>query len=124
MNQTNTPYTANTNRHVSSELIDFDSLSTDQKRDLTVHLLEQAISAVERQGRELTEWEADTLSGALGASLAGMYKLAMTKIELSQLKRNASVHPQTWLSNTESYTCAQIRAILCLLRRPTSNHCA
>ncbi len=100
------------NPKVDPELVDFDQLQESQQKELVLHLIEKAILDIESQNRSLTEWEADTLTGAIGAAMAGMHKLAMTKIELSQIKRNAIVHPQIWYSNTEQFTCEQIRQSL------------
>ena len=97
---------------IDPDLVDFDQLTIDDQKYLVRHLLEKAITEIESQDRHLTKWEADTLTGAIGAAMCGMYKLSMTKIELSQLKRNAVVHPQIWFSNTEQYTCSQIRESL------------
>ena len=100
------------NASLDAERIDFDQLSNSEQKALVLHLIDRAILGIENQNRYLTEWEADTLTGAIGATMSGMFKLAMTKIELSQLKRNAALHPQIWLSNTEQFTCAQIRQCL------------
>jgi hypothetical protein len=115
-NEITQPQTMNSeSAQIDPELMDFDQLAYEDQKALVVHLIEKAVSDIEEQGRGLTEWEADTLTGAIGAAMSGMFKLAMTKIELSQLKRKAAVHPQIWYSNTEQFTCFQIRASLSLL---------
>ena len=44
--------------------------------------------------------------------MAGMYKLALTKIELSQLKRKVKATPQIWLSNTEKIELQSLQRAL------------
>ena len=100
------------NTAIDPDLVDFDQLPSSEQKALVLHLIERAILDIENQNRCLTEWEADTLSGAIGATMSGMHKLAMTKIELSQLKRNAAVHPQIWYYHSEEFTCSQIRQSL------------
>ena len=87
-------------------------LSKQEQLSLVKHLLSMALLEVEAQNRPLTEWEADTLSGAIGAAMAGMYKLALTKIELSQLKRKVKATPQIWLSNTEKFELQSLQRAL------------
>ena len=102
-------------RLIDPDLIDFDQLATEEQKSLVLHLIEKSIWEIEKQNRFLTEWEADTLTGAIGATMSGMYKLAMTKIELAQLKRNAVVYQQVLYSNCEHFTCEQIRNCLAQL---------
>ena len=94
------------------EIVDFDLLSKQEQLSLVKHLLSMALLEVEAQNRPLTEWEADTLSGAIGAAMAGMDKLALTKIELSQLKRKVKATPQIWLSNTEKFELQSLQRAL------------
>ena len=97
---------------LTCELVDFDHLTRLDQRSIVIHLLEVAFMEIESENRPLTEWEADTLSSAIGACMTGMFRLAMTKIELSQLKRKVAPRPQIWFSNCEEYTLESLKEAL------------
>ena len=52
------------NTAIDPDLVDFDQLPSSEQKALVLHLIELAILDIENQHRCLTEWEADTLSGA------------------------------------------------------------
>lgn len=89
----------------------FQSMPRPQQRKVAEDFIEVILIAVERDERELDEWEASNLMYACGAVAAGMYSLARVAAEKA-LTIPAQRAPHAWPQAESALTLAQVLAAL------------
>jgi hypothetical protein len=92
------------------------SMSPENKKDAIENLIEELLLAIKIENRSLTKWEVVHISGAINASLGGMYNLAMSNIELCQVSASQVADVEKWWQDDDEWTVEKLLNTLAVAR--------
>lgn len=92
------------------------SMSSDEKKNAIENLIEELLVAIDIENRPLTKWEAVHISGAINASLNGMYNLAISNIELTEIPSNQVADIKKWWQDDDEWTAQKLLKALAIAR--------
>ena len=92
------------------------SMSPEDKKDAIENLIEELLLSIKSKNRPLTKWEAVHISGAINASLNGMYNLALTNIELSEAPYSQVADLKKWWQDDDEWTAQKLLNTLAVAR--------
>lgn len=87
---------------------EFEALSNQEKKETVEDLISKALSQVQLEERNPTKWEADRLSGAIGATLAGWYRLAINDVYMSTKTEGEVAKPEYWWQEIHDMTLQKL----------------
>ena len=86
-------------------------LSSEDKKQTIENLVEEILLVIQDENRPLTKWEVVHISGAINASLNGMYSLAIKNIELSEVSSSQVADANKWWQDDDEWTVQRLSLI-------------
>jgi len=87
-------------------------LSSEDKKQTIENLVEEILLVIQDENRPLTKWEVVHISGAINASLNGMYSLAIKNIELSEVSSSQVADANKWWQDDDEWTVQRLLNML------------
>jgi len=87
---------------------EFEALSNHEKKVAVEDLISKALTQVQSEVRNPTKWEADRLSGAIGATLTGWYRVAINEVYMSTLTEGEVAKPEHWWQEVHDVTLQKL----------------
>lgn len=91
---------------------EFEAMNNLEKKQAVEHLISQALAQVQAEGRNPTNWEADRLAGAIGATLTGWYRVAINEVFMSTKTDDEVANPEHWWQEVHDITLQKLQDAL------------
>lgn len=91
---------------------EFEALGNLEKKQAVEDLISQALAQVQSEGRNPTNWEADRLAGAIGATLTGWYRVAINEVFMSTKTEDEVANPGHWWQEVHDVTLQKLEDAL------------
>jgi len=91
---------------------EFEALSNQEKKETVENLISKALTQVQSEGRNPTQWEADRLSGAIGATFTGWYRVAINDVYMSTKTEDEVANPEHWWQEVHDVTLQKLEDAL------------
>jgi hypothetical protein len=88
---------------------EFEALDNLAKKQAVEGLISQALAQVQSEGRNPTNWEADRLTGAIGATLTGWYRVAINEVFMSTKTEDEVANPEHWWQEVHDVTLQNLQ---------------